>query len=158
MGFFDKLKDTASVVANKAKETGSAIGDASKTAIEKQKIKSAIHKEDLNIEKQYSEIGKKYMELFGEQASLEFTEYIKSIKTSKDEISKLTIQLNALEDFVMCSCGTRVPKNAGYCPSCGGAVAVATTTAQEVTEVTTEQEIVETPPVEPVQDDTNSNN
>jgi len=155
MGFLDKLKGTASVVANKAKETGSAISDVSKTAIEKQKIKSAIHKEDLNIEKQYSEIGKKYLELFGDQPSFEFTEYIKSINTSKDEISKLTIQLNALEDFVVCSCGTKVPKNAGYCPSCGSAVAVATTTAQEVT---SEQEVVEAPPVEPVQDDTNSNN
>lgn len=134
MGFFDKLKDTASVVANKAKETGSAIGDASKTAIEKQKIKSAINKENSNINKQYTEIGKKYVELFGNQPSAEFGEYISNINTSRDEISKLTIQLNALDDYVVCSCGAKVPKNASFCPTCGSVITVAETTAQDTEE------------------------
>lgn len=134
MGFFDKLKDTASVVANKAKETGSAIGDASKTALEKQKIKSAISKENTNINKQYTEIGKKYVELFGNQPSFEFAEYIQSINTSKEEITKLTIQLNSLDDYVTCSCGAKVPKNASFCPTCGNVITIAETTAQDTVE------------------------
>jgi rubrerythrin len=144
MSFLDKIKDTASVVANKAKETGTAIGDASKTAIEKQKVKSAISKENANITKQYTEIGKKYVELFGEQPSVEFAEYIEAIKASREEVQKLTLQLNELDDYVTCSCGAKVPKSAGFCPSCGNAVAVASTTAQEVAT----SEVVDAEPVE----------
>lgn len=143
MGFFDKIKDTASVVADKAKKTGSDIGNASKTALEKQKLKNAIHKEDINIEKQYALIGKKYVELFANQSSPEFTEYISAIETSKDTIAKLNAQLIALDDFVVCSCGAKVAKNASYCPACGSAVAVATTTAEEQPNVAPEEVVVE---------------
>jgi rubrerythrin len=153
MGFFDKFKETASAVGGKVKETGVAIGDKSKIAIEKQKIKGAISKENQNITKQYTEIGKKYVELYYEQASLEFADNIKAINTSKEEITKLSVQLNDLEDYTTCQCGTRVPKNAGFCPNCGNAIVVTTaTTAEEVvTEVVPEAEPVEdtTQPVEP---------
>lgn len=143
MGFFDKVKDTASVVADKAKKAGSDIGNASKTAIEKQKLKGEIRKEDANIEKQYALIGKKYMELFANQYSPEFAEYVQAIETSKENINKLNAQLVALEDFVICSCGTKVAKNASYCPNCGSAIAVATTTAEEQPTVAPEEVVVD---------------
>lgn len=143
MGFFDKVKDTASVVADKAKKAGSDIGNASKTAIEKQKLKKEIHNEDTNIEKQYALIGKKYMELFANQYSPEFAEYVQAIETSKENINKLNAQLVALEDFVICSCGTKVAKNASYCPNCGSAIAVATTTAEEQPTVAPEEVVVD---------------
>lgn len=143
MGFFDKVKDTASVVADKAKKAGSDIGNASKTAIEKQKLKNEIRKEDTNIEKQYALIGKKYMELFANQYSPEFAEYVQAIETSKENINKLNTQLVALEDFVICSCGTKVAKNASYCPNCGSAIAVATTTAEEQPTVAPEEVVVD---------------
>ncbi|MEE7582688.1 MAG: zinc ribbon domain-containing protein [Oscillospiraceae bacterium] len=143
MGFFDKVKDTASVVADKAKKAGSDIGNASKTAIEKQKLKGEIRKEDANIEKQYALIGKKYIELFANQYSPEFAEYVQAIETSKENINKLNAQLVALEDFVICSCGTKVAKNASYCPNCGSAIAVATTTAEEQPTVAPEEVVVD---------------
>ncbi len=143
MGFFDKVKDTASVVADKAKKAGSDIGNASKTAIEKQKLKGEIRKEDANIEKQYALIGKKYIELFANQYSSEFAEYVQAIETSKENINKLNAQLVALEDFVICSCGTKVAKNASYCPNCGSAIAVATTTAEEQPTVAPEEVVVD---------------
>lgn len=143
MGFFDKVKDTASVVADKAKKAGSDIGNASKTAIEKQKLKNEIRKEDANIEKQYALIGKKYIELFANQYSPEFAEYVQAIETSKENINKLNAQLVALEDFVICSCGTKVAKNASYCPNCGSAIAVATTTAEEQPTVAPEEVVVD---------------
>ncbi len=154
--FFDKVKNTASAVGSKVKEAGTAVGDASKTAVEKQKLKSAIHKEDDNIEKQYALIGKKYMELFATQPSPEFAEYITSIETSKETIAKLNSQLIALEDFIVCSCGAKVAKNASYCPACGSAVAVATTTAEEQPSVAPE-EIVVDDAVEVEVDDSNAN-
>lgn len=143
MGFFDKVKDTASVVADKAKKAGSDIGNASKTAIEKQKLKGEIRKEDANTEKQYALIGKKYIELFANQYSPEFAEYVQAIETSKENINKLNAQLVALEDFVICSCGTKVAKNASYCPNCGSAIAVATTTAEEQPTVAPEEVVVD---------------
>ena len=143
MGFFDKVKDTASVVADKAKKAGSDICNASKTAIEKKKLKCEIRKEDANIEKQYALIGKKYIELFANQYSPEFAEYVQAIETSKENINKLNAQLVALEDFVICSCGTKVAKNASYCPNCGSAIAVATTTAEEQPTVAPEEVVVD---------------
>lgn len=157
MGFFDKVKDTASVVADKAKKAGSDIGNASKTAMEKQKLKSEIRKEDANIEKQYALIGKKYMELFANQYSPEFAEYVQAIETSKENINKLNAQLVALEDFVVCSCGTKVAKNASYCPSCGSAIAVATTTAEEQPTVAPEEVVVDDTETSAPIDDSSSN-
>ena len=157
MGFFDKVKDTASVVADKAKKAGSDIGNASKTAMEKQKLKSEIRKEDANIEKQYALIGKKYIELFANQYSPEFAEYVQAIETSKENINKLNAQLVALEDFVVCSCGTKVAKNASYCPSCGSAIAVATTTAEEQPTVAPEEVVVDDTETSAPIDDSSSN-
>lgn len=155
MGFFDKVKQTASVVGGKVKDTGVAIGDKSKVAIEKQKIKSAITKENQDITRQYTQIGKKYVELFGEQASLEFAENIKAINTAKDEITRLSIKLNELDDYITCQCGARVPKNAVFCPTCGNAISVTTeTTAEEETSEANINEVPETdfePPVQPIE-------
>lgn len=131
MGFFDKVKATASNIANKAVETGNDLGEKSKVAIEKQKIKSAISKENSAINKKYTEIGKKYVELFADNHSPEFEEFIADIKKSQEQITKLSVQLESLEDYVLCSCGTKVPKNAMYCPNCGNQVVVAPTTAVE---------------------------
>jgi hypothetical protein len=147
MSFINKFKDTANVLANKTKEAGNSIGTATKSAVERQKLKSAISKEESNIEKQYTAIGKKYVELFGEQAPVEFADFLKSIDTSKAEIDKLNVQLNALDDCVVCACGKRVPKDSSFCPNCGNAiVAPVDTIAEEVKaeEVTTDTE----PPVE----------
>lgn len=157
MGFFDKVKDTASVVADKAKKAGSDIGSASKTALEKSKLKGEIRKEDANIEKQYALIGKKYMELFANQYSPEFAEYVQAIETSKENINKLNTQLVALEDFVMCSCGAKVAKNASYCPVCGSAIAVATTTAEEQPTVAPEEVVVDDTETSVPNDDNSSN-
>lgn len=149
MGFFDKVKETASAVGDKVKETSVAIGDKSKVAIEKQKVKAAIAKENQNITRQYTEIGKKYVEVFGEHPSLEFADSIKAINTAKEEITKLTAQLGDLEDYVTCQCGAKVPKNSAFCPTCGNQVVVATTTAEEVSTTSTEAEEVEVEEVEP---------
>ena len=88
-------------------------------------------------------IGKKYIELFANQYSSEFAEYVQAIETSKENINKLNAQLVALEDFVICSCGTKVAKNASYCPNCGSAIAVATTTAEEQPTVAPEEVVVD---------------
>ncbi len=131
MSFINKFKDTANVLANKTKEAGSSIGSATKTAVEKSKIKSSISKAKSNIDKQYAEIGKKYVELYGNAPAQDFVEYIDAINVSKDEIEKLNAQLNALEDCVVCACGARVPKGSKFCPTCGSVIAVETT-ADEV--------------------------
>ncbi len=151
MGFFDKVKATASNIANKAVETGNDLGEKSKIAIEKQKIKSAINKENSAINKKYTEIGKKYVELFANNYSPEFEEFISDIKKSQEQITKLSVQLESLEDYVLCSCGTKVPKNAMYCPNCGNQVVVAPTTAVESPskpETATQEDVSETTSIE----------
>lgn len=151
MGFFDKVKATASNIANKAVETGNDLGEKSKVAIEKQKIKSAINKENSAINKKYTEIGKKYVELFANNYSPEFEEFISDIKKSQEQITKLSVQLESLEDYVLCSCGTKVPKNAMYCPNCGNQVVVAPTTAVESPsepETATQEDVSETTSIE----------
>lgn len=166
MSFINKFKDTANVLANKTKEAGNSIGSATKSAVEKQKLKSAISKEELNIEKQYKEIGKKYVELFSDKETVdpEFVDYLNAIETSKQEIEKLQAQIYALEDCVTCACGAKVPKNAKYCQVCGNAIqvpTVETTTeivqAEEVTveEATTEAETETEPqPQQPTEETT----
>jgi uncharacterized protein YutD len=124
MSFLDKVKEKASVVGVKVKETGTSISDKSKLAVEKQKIKSAISKENVIINKKYTEIGKKYVEVFGDAPSEEFLTLVNEVKESKNNIAKLDNQLIELEDFVVCSCGARVPKGVAFCSNCGSAVVV----------------------------------
>lgn len=124
MGFFDKVKETASAVGGKVKETSANLGDKSKIAIEKQKIKSAISRENTNINKKYCEIGKKYFEIFGETPNEEFITLIDEIRVANDNITKLNNQLFELEDFVVCSCGARVPKGVAFCSNCGSSVVI----------------------------------
>lgn len=124
MGFFDKLKETANAVGGKVKETSVAIGDKSKLAIEKSKIKSEISKENSAIKEQYAEIGQKYFELFGDNPADEFIPMIEKINASRENITKLNSKLVELDDYVVCSCGAKVPRNVAFCSNCGSAIVV----------------------------------
>lgn len=155
MGFFEKFKETASAVGDKVKETSINIGDKSKTAIEKQKLKNSISKENNNIKNQYAEIGKKYFEIYGDTNTIEeLTSFIEEIKKSKANIESLNSQLLQLDDFVVCSCGARVPKGVAFCSNCGSAIEVPEPEkpVEPVEEVIDAEPVIETEPTVETED------
>ncbi|MGN1412320.1 MAG: zinc ribbon domain-containing protein [Oscillospiraceae bacterium] len=158
MGFFDKIKETASNVGGKVKETSVAIGDKSKVAIEKSKIKNEISKENSTIKEQYSEIGKKYFELFGDNPTDEFAPFIDKINASRDNISKLNSKLAELDDYVVCSCGAKVPKNVAFCSNCGSAIVVPTIDEDVVIVKESVSDVTQEPENEVFIDDNNHTN
>jgi len=116
MGFKDKLEN----LGQKAGSTFAKVQDSTKTFAEKTKIKSKINAENDKIEKIYNSIGKKYFEMFKDNPSEEFANFISEINDANELIKTYNIQLAAFDDTIYCTnCGSQIAKDSEYCSKCG---------------------------------------
>lgn len=116
MGF----KDTVEKVGHKFGGAVAKVQDSTKTFTEKTKIKSKINAEKDKINKIYASIGKKYVEMFGENPSEDFAGFISEINEANELIKTYNVQLAAFDDTIYCTnCGSQIAKDSEYCSKCG---------------------------------------
>lgn len=116
MGF----KDTMEHLGQKVGGTVAKVQDSTKTFAEKTKLKSKINSENDKINKIYASIGKKYVEMFGENPSEEFAGFITEINESNQLIKTYNVQLAAFDDTIYCTnCGSQISKDSEFCSKCG---------------------------------------
>lgn len=112
MGFFDKLKESASKAADKAKDS-----------VEVVRLNSQVAAKRKEIEKMYLQIGEAVFEAYTSNAESAAEELIKAnsatIITLKQEIEQLEIKIRTLKDEKDCVCGQVLPLDAKFCSSCG---------------------------------------
>ncbi|MFF2484734.1 hypothetical protein [Paenibacillus sp. NPDC058071] len=112
MGFFDKLKEGASKAADKAKES-----------VEVVKFNSQISAKRKEIEKHYIQIGEA---VYQAHVANDLALAAQSIRESSAHIIGCEKEIEALEEKIKiikeekdCICGSVVPLEAKFCPSCG---------------------------------------
>ena len=131
MNFFDDLKEELSREGKKA-------ATKAKNMFAISKLNSSIEEQEKKLGQVYQQIGKKYVELYGEKQESEFaemltmvqecnlkmTEYKKEIEAIKSTEMSLEEEKDAhilLEERkrVCKNCNTELSPNALYCPECG---------------------------------------
>lgn len=113
MAFFDdlgkKLTRTSQDVVQKTKDTAEVI-----------KLNSMISDEEKRINNLYSEVGRKYFELYSNSYEQELESMIIGIKEAKSKIEEYAEQIKKLKGIVRCpNCGGEVQYGAPFCSSCG---------------------------------------
>ncbi len=116
MGFKEKIDQLGQKVGGAVAKAQ----DSTKTFTEKTKLKSKINAENDKINKLYTSIGKKYVEMFGANPSEEFIGFISEINASNELIKSYNLQLASLDDVLYCtSCGAQIAKDSDFCSKCG---------------------------------------
>lgn len=112
MGFFDRLKESASKAADKAKDS-----------VEVVRLNSQISTKRGEIEKLYIQIGKT---VFQAHAAGDLTSARESVQSSSDsiiaiqqEITQLEKKVKAIKEVKDCVCGQELPLEAKFCSTCG---------------------------------------
>ena len=109
MDFFDKLSEKSQSLANSAKDT-----------IEITRIKNNINREERNKEEVFAQIGKKYYELYANEAGEDFFEFIQKIEKIDSLILEYNKQIAEVKGEKVCpSCGALLEKEAIFCDRCG---------------------------------------
>jgi len=122
-----KISQTSQEAIKKAKELG-----------EIAKLNGSISEEERNINKYFSQMGEKYLELYGDTTEEPFASYCESIRASKLKIKNYEQEIKLIRNIKICTnCGAQYPNNAIFCSSCGHKQEV-----QEAEEMTEPVEVV----------------
>lgn len=104
-----KISQTSQEAVKKAKELA-----------EIAKLNSSISEEERNINKFLTQMGEKYLELYGDTTEEPFASYCESIRTSKKKIKSLEKEIRFIRNIKTCSnCGADNPNDSVFCSSCG---------------------------------------
>ena len=106
---------------------GKKISDVSQTTVQKTKDLAEIGKliymisdAEKKINEAYLQIGKKYLEEFGENPGESYAEYVNTIKEATDCIAEYKKNIDNLKGVVKCpNCGSSVDANSAFCAACG---------------------------------------
>ncbi len=104
-----KISQTSQEAVKKAKELA-----------EIAKLNSSISDEEKNINKYFSQMGEKYLELYGDTTEEPFASYCESIRASKMKIKNYEQEIKLIRNIKICTnCGAEYSNNALFCSSCG---------------------------------------
>ncbi|MBQ9695748.1 MAG: zinc-ribbon domain-containing protein, partial [Oscillospiraceae bacterium] len=116
----DKIFKFGGDVKNSAEKLAKGAIDGSKKMAEKVRIKNGISHAESRLNAAYIEVGKKYEELFGNEAAEEFATAMAEIADAKAQIAALRAELAAMDSAALCpSCGKYVQEGQRFCPYCG---------------------------------------
>jgi len=142
MGFFDKLKESASKAADKAKDS-----------VEVVRLNSQVAAKRKDIEKLYLQIGEAVFEAYTTNKESAAEELIKAnsdtIIALKQDIEQLEVKIRILKDEKDCVCGQVLPLDAKFCSTCGHKFEESNEVEAEVA-VTTEEPVATTVAIESV--------
>lgn len=120
MGLLDNVGKFAERAGAKIGQAASGVADKSKVLAEKTKLKGQISTENSNINKAYTELGKRYFEISGSNPSAEFESIVGNIKASMAHIEELQQQIAAIDSENTCpNCGAALKKDQQFCQTCG---------------------------------------
>lgn len=134
MDFFSKI-------GSKVSDISKNVAQNSKDFVELNKLKSMITTEENNIQKAYTEIGKKFFEQNVGEVSAEFVENFNAINEAKAKIAELNAEITKIKGTYNCpNCGAEVATSQAFCPGCGTKLEkpAAETPAVEPTDTTNE--------------------
>ena len=144
MAFFDDL-------GKKLTQAGQTAAQKTKEIAEIAKLNSQISDEDKRIESNYSQIGKLYVTLHGENCESDFTEMISAIRESEKKIAEYRQQISDIKGIVKCEkCGAEVANGAAFCSACGAPMPVVAPVEETVAEPSVAEEAA---PATETQDD-----
>lgn len=113
MSFLDNLSKSITDASQATIKKGKDIADGAK-------LNSQVSDYEKQIDEIYKQIGKKYVEQFAESPADGFKDMIDEIASLKDSMESLRSQIDTLKGLARCqSCGTQVPAESMFCPSCG---------------------------------------
>lgn len=89
------------------------------------RINRMIAEEKDKIEKNYLEIGKKYVQSHAADYDAEFAEYMEMLTISLRKLNHYTLQMQHATGVIVCTnCGHKAPKGSVYCNMCGSKLSV----------------------------------
>lgn len=111
-------------------ELGKKLSSAGQTAVSKTKnfaeitkLNSNISDEERRITDNYTEIGKKYVELYKDELGDAFKANYDAILKSQAKIKDYEAQKVQIKGVEKCpKCGAEVDKGATFCPTCGASM------------------------------------
>ncbi|MEA4827380.1 MAG: zinc-ribbon domain-containing protein [Clostridium sp.] len=126
---FSKIKktavDTASTVAQSAKESSAVVAKKSGELIEISKLTVSINSNESKMKDLYSEIGKKVFEKHenGQYIDPELVENCNEILALKTSINEMKQNVNEIRNKKICTnCDTSLSEDTAFCPKCGNKI------------------------------------
>ena len=113
MGFFGNIGKTLSDAGQATLQKGKEMADTAK-------FNGMISDEEKKLSGYYEQIGRKYVELFGEPKEEAFVELIENIKVSNQKIEECRQEIKKIKGVIRCqSCGAELPQGTLFCSVCG---------------------------------------
>ncbi len=113
MAFFEDI-------GKKVTQTSQGAIKKTKAMAESAKINTQISAENKNIWDNYTKLGERYVELFGEAPDENLTEYVSAVREAKLKIEEYEEQLLKLKGVERCpNYGAEMKDGALFCTACG---------------------------------------
>lgn len=110
-------------LGRKVLETGQNVLQKTKSISDTGKLNSMISDEERKINNNYLKIGKLYFSIYKNEYEEKFSEMINAIKESEEKIQNYRKEIQDIKGIECCEiCGSKVPKDAVFCSSCGGLI------------------------------------
>lgn len=124
MDFFQKIGNTLS-------NTGKDIAKKTKDMSDISRLNHEITKQQEQINRTYSEIGKLYFQNYSTLDYTELKELCDSIKQANQKIEDLKAEITQIKGIINCpKCNAEVSVSASFCASCGHKLKEETTTSE----------------------------
>ena len=116
MAFFEDL-------GKKISKMGQTTVQKTKEFADIAKLNSSISEEERKLKETYLQIGKQYVELYGEKEESDFSELILSIRAGQEKISEYQAEIEKIRGVMRCEqCGAEIAYNSGFCSNCGSKI------------------------------------
>ncbi|MBR5970590.1 MAG: zinc ribbon domain-containing protein [Lachnospiraceae bacterium] len=114
-------------MANILDDLGKKLSEAGKSTLAKtrelssvSKLNSAIRAEERTQESLFTQLGKEYFNLRGEEVGGDFADIVREIRESRERSEELQAQINDIRGIRSCpECDAEVPLGAIFCNICG---------------------------------------
>ena len=110
-------------ISKKASETTAKAVQQAKVLSETARLSGLVSTEEKNLESEFAQLGKRYLELHADDYENEFSGIISAIQESKRKIADYQTQIQDVKGVIRCEkCGAEIAKGSIFCSCCGAPV------------------------------------